>query len=680
MNAMRKFSGEKSPGKGRKPDGAPDKRRAGKGTATGKSPVKSPRSYKSNDSSEGSPSGERPYKSRKPYGQGEGAEAPKSSFRGKRDEKPAGPWKRDETSGAPRERRFSDSKPSGDRPYKSRKPTDGHEEGSYKPRAYKGKSEDKPARPWKRDEESGAPRERRFSDNKPSGDRPYKSRKPFGEKDAGSASSRPYRGSSDSKPERPWKRNEDSDAPREKRFSDNKSSEDRPYKSRKPFADKDTGQESSRPYRGSSEDKPSRPWKRNEDSDAPRERRFSDTKSSGDRPYKSRRSDDEKSEGTTSSRPAGRTGEDKPDRPWKRNEDSGAPRERRFSDSKTSGDKPYRSRKSDDDKKEGSDESPRSFKSSGDDKPARPWKKDEEKPNRREGKFPERSSEGPRTRIKSEDTAYIPKRKFADKDEPRKTGGYERTKSSLTGKPKGNRGYADDGTIRLNKFIANSGVSSRREADTLIESGSVSVNGKIVTELGTKISRDDKVQIGGDTLSIEKKVYLLLNKPKGYITTVDDPQERNTVMMLIKDACRERVYPVGRLDRNTSGLLLFTNDGDMAKKLTHPGHKVRKVYHVEVDKPLTKGDMMQLSEGVELEDGLMAVDEIAYTGTANDKKHVGVVIHSGKNRVIRRLFEALEYEIVKLDRVAFANLTKKDLPRGRWRFLDEKELNLLQMI
>ena len=171
-----------------------------------------------------------------------------------------------------------------------------------------------------------------------------------------------------------------------------------------------------------------------------------------------------------------------------------------------------------------------------------------------------------------------------------------------------------------------------------------------------------------------------MNKPKGYITTVDDPQERNTVMMLVKDACRERIYPVGRLDRNTSGLLLFTNDGDMAKKLTHPGHKVRKVYHVELDKALAKSDMLTLSEGIELEDGMMAVDEIAYTGTSNDKKNIGVVIHSGRNRVVRRLFESLGYEVVKLDRVAFGNLTKKDLPRGRWRFLEENELNLLKMI
>ncbi len=214
----------------------------------------------------------------------------------------------------------------------------------------------------------------------------------------------------------------------------------------------------------------------------------------------------------------------------------------------------------------------------------------------------------------------------------------------------------------------------------MIQAGVIMVNGKVVTELGTKIVPEDKVQIGEQTLTPQKKIYLLLNKPKGYITTVDDPQERNTVMMLVKDACKERIYPVGRLDRNTSGLLLMTNDGEMAKKLTHPSHKIRKVYQVEVDKPFAKADMIKLTEGVELEDGIMSVDEIAYTGNGESKKVLGVIIHSGKNRVVRRMFEALGYEVVKLDRTMFANLTKKDLPRGRWRFLEQNEINLLKML
>lgn len=241
-------------------------------------------------------------------------------------------------------------------------------------------------------------------------------------------------------------------------------------------------------------------------------------------------------------------------------------------------------------------------------------------------------------------------------------------------------GMIGDEPMRLNKYIANAGICSRREADTMIQAGAVMVNGKTVTELGSKVNPGDKVQIGDETLNPQKKIYLLLNKPKGYITTVDDPQERNTVMMLVKDACRERIYPVGRLDRNTSGLLLMTNDGEIAKKLTHPSHRVRKIYQVELNKSFAKADMLKMTEGIELEDGMMTVDEIAYTGPGDDKKSLGVVIHSGKNRIVRRMFEALDYEVVKLDRVAFANLTKKDLPRGRWRFLEDSEVNMLKMI
>jgi 23S rRNA pseudouridine2605 synthase len=206
------------------------------------------------------------------------------------------------------------------------------------------------------------------------------------------------------------------------------------------------------------------------------------------------------------------------------------------------------------------------------------------------------------------------------------------------------------------------------------------VNGVVVTELGTKILPTDKVQYGDEKVRREKLVYLLLNKPKGYITTTDDPFDRNTVMSLVADAGRERIYPVGRLDRNTSGLLLFTNDGELATKLMHPSHKVRKVYHVELDKPLTKADLLKIGEGVELEDGIALVDEIAYAEGGKSKKEIGIELHSGRNRIVRRIFEALGYEVVKLDRMVFAGLTKKDLPRGRWRFLAEKEVNFLKMI
>ena len=238
----------------------------------------------------------------------------------------------------------------------------------------------------------------------------------------------------------------------------------------------------------------------------------------------------------------------------------------------------------------------------------------------------------------------------------------------------------DDGTIRLNKYLANAGVCSRREADKLIESGVVSINGKVVTQLGTKVSPDDNVQFGGSTLRKEKPVYLLLNKPKDYITTTDDPDNRRTVMALIANACKERIYPVGRLDRATTGLLLFTNDGELAKKFMHPKHGVKKIYHVELDKSLTKLDLDQIIKGVELDDGIATIDEIAFDGDGHDKKSIGLEIHVGKNRIVRRIFESLGYNVVKLDRVYYAGLTKKDLTRGRWRFLTNIEISMLKMI
>lgn len=237
-----------------------------------------------------------------------------------------------------------------------------------------------------------------------------------------------------------------------------------------------------------------------------------------------------------------------------------------------------------------------------------------------------------------------------------------------------------EGLIRLNKYISNAGICSRRDADILITSGSVTVNGEIITELGYKIKPEDKVGYDGKELKNERKVYLLLNKPKDYITTSDDPQQRKTVLSLIKGACKERIYPVGRLDRLTTGLLLFTNDGDMAKKLTHPKHKIKKIYHVVLNKNLTKKDMEAIIEGIELEDGIVDVDEISYVGDGANKKEIGIQIHSGKNRVIRRLFEHLGFEVTKLDRVVFAGLTKKNIERGRWRFLTEKEINFLKML
>ncbi len=232
--------------------------------------------------------------------------------------------------------------------------------------------------------------------------------------------------------------------------------------------------------------------------------------------------------------------------------------------------------------------------------------------------------------------------------------------------------------VRLNKFLANAGICSRREADEFIQAGVIKVNDVVVTELGTKIMRTDKVLFHDQPVSLEKKVYVLLNKPKDYVTTSDDPQQRKTVMDLVKDACSERIYPVGRLDRNTTGVLLLTNDGDLASKLTHPKFLKKKIYHVFLDKNVTAHDMEQIANGIELEDGEIKADDIQYADP-KDKKQVGIEIHSGKNRIVRRIFESLGYRVIKLDRVQFAGLTKKNLKRGDWRYLTEDEVDRLRM-
>ena len=232
--------------------------------------------------------------------------------------------------------------------------------------------------------------------------------------------------------------------------------------------------------------------------------------------------------------------------------------------------------------------------------------------------------------------------------------------------------------LRLNKFLANAGICSRREADEFIQAGVVTVNGEVVTELGTKVLRTDEVKFHDQPVTIEKKVYVLLNKPKDYVTTSDDPQQRKTVMDLVKNACPERIYPVGRLDRNTTGVLLLTNDGDLASKLTHPKYLKKKIYHVYLDKNVTAHDLQQISEGIQLEDGEIKADDVQYAHPT-DKKQVGIEIHSGKNRIVRRIFEALGYRVQKLDRVQFAGLTKKNLKRGDWRYLTEEEVDRLRM-
>lgn len=233
------------------------------------------------------------------------------------------------------------------------------------------------------------------------------------------------------------------------------------------------------------------------------------------------------------------------------------------------------------------------------------------------------------------------------------------------------------GLIRLNKYIANAGVCSRREADNLIESGAVTVNGVVVKELGAKVMPTDVVCYDDKVLQREKPVYILLNKPKDFITTTSDEYDRKNVMNLVAGACEQRVYPVGRLDRNTTGLLLITNDGELTTKLTHPRYGVKKIYHVVLDRDLPMEDFQQIINGLELEDGFIAPDEISYVG--DSMREIGITLHSGKNRIVRRIFEHLGYEVEYLDRVYYAGLTKKDLPRGRWRFLRQEEVNILKM-
>lgn len=259
------------------------------------------------------------------------------------------------------------------------------------------------------------------------------------------------------------------------------------------------------------------------------------------------------------------------------------------------------------------------------------------------------------------------KRKPYDKERGEKTAG---------GTKPERKQKSDPDMIRLNRFMANSGVGSRREADELIKMGLVTVNGETVTEMGHKVKMTDDVRYEGKKLKAEKPVYILLNKPKGFITTTADPQDRNTVMNLVAGAGKERIYPVGRLDRNTTGLLLLTNDGDLADKLTHPSYNVKKIYRVELDKPLTKNDFTKIKEGVRLEEGKAMVDDIAVVG--DDNSVIGLEIHIGWNRVVRRIFESLGYEVVKLDRVAYAGLDKKDIARGQWRFLKPEEIVMLK--
>ena len=388
-----------------------------------------------------------------------------------------------------------------------------------------------------------------------------------------------------------------------------------------------------RPYRprfnSENGDRPQRSYS----SDRPYRQRFNPNAENGDRPQRSYNND-------RSYRPRYNSeGGDRPQRSYGNN---------------AGGDRPYRPR----------------YNSEGGDRPQRPYGNNAggDRPFR-----PRYNSNGDR-----------PQRPYGNRDSYsrpiRRTGDYDpNAKYSKKKQIEYKEQFVDPNEpIRLNKFLANAGVCSRREADEFITAGVVSVNGEVVTELGTKIKRGDEVKFHDQTVSIERKIYVLLNKPKDTVTTSDDPQARRTVMDLVKGACDERIYPVGRLDRNTTGVLLLTNDGDLASKLTHPKYLKKKIYHVHLDKNLTKADMEQIAAGIQLDDGEIQADAISYTDDFK-KDEVGIEIHSGKNRIVRRIFESLGYKVVKLDRVFFAGLTKKGLRRGEWRYLTEQEVNFLRM-
>ena len=396
------------------------------------------------------------------------------------------------------------------------------------------------------------------------------------------------------------------------------------------------------------DDNDERPRRRFDDDDRPR-RRFDDDKPRGERRFHD------------NDRPRRRFDDD--ERPRRRFNEDDKPRERRFRDD----DRPRR--RFDD------DERPRR-RFNDNDKTRERCFRDDDRPRRRfdDNERPRRrfDDERPRGDRKFSDR---PRRIFDNDEEPRRgRKGYVREKDPQYDRPKAT------GEIRLNKYLADCGICSRREADDLIKAGCVEVNGEVVTTMGYKVQTDDKVVYGGQTLNREKLRYILLNKPKGYITTADDPYERDTVMELVKDACPERIFPVGRLDKGTTGLLLFTNDGDLTKKLTHPSSEVPKLYHVTLDKALTKNDMLRIAEGIELDDGPIAADAIAYVEGDESKKEIGIELHSGRNRIVRRIFEHLGYEVLKLDRVMFAGLDKYRLPRGEWRFLTDLEVMNLKKI
>ena len=510
-------------------------------------------------------------------------------------------------------------------------------------RSYNREGGDRPYRPSYNREGGDRPYRPRFNANNEGGERPQRSygdrpQRPRFNSEGGSYSDRPQRprfnsegGSYGDRPQRPRFNSEGGsygDRPQRPRF--NSEGGDRPYRPR--FNNGEGGDRPQRPYNREGGDRPYRPrFNNGEGGDRP-QRPYN--REGGDRPYRPRFNNGE--------------GGDRPQRPYNRE----------------GGDRPYRPRFNNG---EGGDRPQRPYNREGGDRPYRPRFNGGEG-----GGYRSNNGGGYRPRFNNDrQGGYRPRPRTADYD--------PNAKYSVKKQIEYKEQFVDPNEpIRLNKFLANAGVCSRREADEFITAGVVSVNGEVVTELGTKIKRSDVVKFHEEPVSIERKVYVLLNKPKDTVTTSDDPQERRTVMDLVKGACNERIYPVGRLDRNTTGVLLLTNDGDLASKLTHPKFLKKKIYHVHLDKNLTKADMDQIAAGIQLEDGEIHADAISYTDDFK-KDQVGIEIHSGKNRIVRRIFESLGYKVVKLDRVFFAGLTKKGLRRGDWRYLTEAEVNYLRM-
>ncbi len=540
------------------------------------------------------------------------------------------------------ERSFSEPRFGEKRPYGDKKPFSGDrpdrpfakkEGGSFEKRPYGDKkpfSGDRPDRPFQK-REGGSFEKRPYGDKKPfSGDRPDR---PFQKREGGSFEKRPY---GDKKPfsgDRPFAKREGGSF--EKRpYGDKK-----PFSGDRPFQKKDEGGfADKRPYgdkKPFSNDRPDRPFQKREEGG------FADKRPYGDRkPFSG----------------------DRPDRPFQKRDEGGFADKRPYGDKKPfSGDRPDRPFEKRDDAREKrpyGDKKP--FSS---DRPDRPFEKRDD--NREERGF------GRGNKVEKKENQASASKPFSPNYD------LDKMKNSLPPRiqkkvEREERDKDSDGMIRLNRYISNAGIASRRDADELIASGQITVNGKEVIEMGYKVKPGDVVKYGKKILNREKLVYLLLNKPKDFITTTEDPNERKTVMDLVANACEERVYPVGRLDRNTTGLLLLTNDGELAEKLSHPSNEIRKIYQVELDKPITTEHFEEIKNGLDLEDGFVKPDDLALV--TPDAEVVGIEIHSGKNRIVRRIFESLGYEVLKLDRTTYAGLNKKDLPRGKWRFLTEKEV------